>query len=57
MYSAQQDSSNDESPKEPVQILPRKKQRRPLLMGKELDEEVQEYTLHLREKGSAVNTE
>jgi len=57
LYDAQHDSSDDESPKEPVQTLPHKKRGRPLLVGKELDEEVQEYIIHLRKKGSAVNTE
>jgi len=49
-------SSDDESPEELVQTLPRKKQERPLLIGKELDKEVQEYIKHMRKASSAVNT-
>ena len=50
------DSSDDEMPKE-VQTLPRKKQGRPVLIGDELDKEVQAYIKHMREASSAVNTE
>ena len=50
------DSSDDEMPEE-VQTLPRKKQGRPLLIGDELDKEVQAYIKHMREASSAVNTE
>ena len=50
------DSSDDETPEE-VQTLPRKKQGRPLLIGDELDKEIQAYIKHMREASSAVNTE
>ena len=50
-------SSDDESPEELVQTLPRKKQGRPLLIGKELQKEVQEYIKHMRKASSVVNTE
>ena len=39
-----------------VSDLPMKKRGRPLLLGKNLDEQVQEYILKLREHGCAVNT-
>ena len=36
--------------------LPNKKMGRPLLIGEELDRQVQEYLRYLREQGSAVNS-
>ena len=39
-----------------VHELPMKKKGRPLLLGKKLDDAVQEYILKLREHGSAINT-
>ena len=39
-----------------VSDLPLKKRGRTLLLGKNLDEQVQEYILKLREHGCAVNT-
>ena len=50
------DSGDDETPEE-VQTLPRKKQGRPLLIGDELDKEVQVCIKHMREASLAVNTE
>ena len=40
-----------------VPVLPRKKTGRPLLLGEELDTQVQEYIKHLRKVGSPVNTQ
>ena len=39
-----------------VQELPLKKRGRPLLLGKKLDEAVQQYILKLREHGCPINT-
>ena len=39
-----------------VHELPIQKKGRPLLLGKKLDDAVQEYILKLREHGSAINT-
>ena len=39
-----------------VNDLPMKKRGQPLLLGKNLDEQVQEYMLKLHEHGCAVNT-
>ena len=39
-----------------VHELPMKKKGRPLLLGKKLDDAIQEYILKLREHGSAINT-
>ena len=39
-----------------VNELPMKKKGRPLLLGKKLDDAVQEYILKLRDHGSAINT-
>ena len=41
---------------EDVSELPNKKMGRPLLIGEELDRQVQEYLRYLREQGSAVNS-
>ena len=43
--------------KSEIKEMPRKKkQGRPLLLGKELDRQVQDYIKYLRERGTAVNT-
>ena len=39
-----------------VEELPHKKLGRPLLLGDELDKQVQEYVRYLRERGTPVNT-
>ena len=39
-----------------ISELPVKKRGRPLLLGKKLDEAVQEYILKLRDHGCAINT-
>ena len=39
-----------------IQELPRKKTGRPLLIGEELDGQVQEYVRHARKRGLAINT-
>ena len=41
---------------EELSELPNKKMGRPLLIGEELDRQVQEYLRYLREQGSAVNS-
>ena len=38
-----------------LQELPCKKHERPLLIGKELDEQVKRYTTYLRKEGAVVN--
>ena len=39
-----------------VKELPEKKRGRPLALGDELDAQVKQYVLHLRDKGAVVNT-
>ena len=39
-----------------VKELPCKKTGRPLLLGDELDKQVQEYVKYMRDRGTAVNT-
>ena len=39
-----------------VEELPEKKKGRPLALGDELDAQVRQYILHLRDKGAVVNT-
>jgi len=55
--SKSQGNSSNNSTLEEVPTLPRKKSGRPLLIGDELDVQVQEYIKHLRKAGSPVNTQ
>ena len=44
------------SPGDPIRLLPTKKQGRPLLLGQELDQVVQEVIRDTRRAGSVINT-
>ena len=54
--SSRTSSVDHEDPSKEVEELSHKKMGRPLLIGDELDTQVQEYVRHVRKRGLAINT-
>ena len=54
--SSRTSSEDHEDPSKEVEELPRKKTGRPLLIGDELDTQLQEYVRHVRKRGLAINS-